>query len=58
MKESFDVDIDERRVSFALVWRSERAGMSMILGWCKAEVVKHLGRFNLEMLLLLLQFIN
>ena len=46
IKGSFDVDIDERRISFALEWRSNKAGMSMILGWCRAEVVKHLGRFN------------
>ena len=43
---SLDVDIDEKRVNFALERRSDKAGISMILGWCRADVVKHLGRFS------------
>ena len=34
------------KVSFVFDRRSDKAGMSMILGWNKAEVVMHLGRVN------------
>ena len=46
MRESSEVEVDARKVSFALVPRSDRAGISNTFGWWRAEDVKHLGRFN------------
>ncbi len=40
------MDMDDRKVYFALVLRSDKEGMSITFGWLKAEVVKHLGKFS------------
>ena len=38
--------MDDSRVNFALVLRSDKEGMSIIFGWWRTEVVKHLGKFS------------
>ena len=38
--------MDARKVSFALVLRSYKAGISITFGWWRAEDVKHLERFS------------
>ena len=40
--------MDDRKVNFALVLRSDKEGMSITFGWWRAgaEVVKHLGKFS------------
>ena len=43
---SCEVDMDDRKVNFALVLRSGQEGMSIIFGWGRAEVVKHLVKFS------------
>ena len=40
------MDIDDRKVNFALVQRSDKERMSITFGWWRAEVAKHLGKFN------------
>ena len=40
------VDMDDRKVNFALVRRSDKEWMSIIFGWWRAEVVKHLAKFS------------
>ena len=38
--------MDDRKVNFALVLRSDKEGMLITFGWWRAEVVKHLGKFS------------
>ena len=46
MTGSCEVEMEERKISFALVLRSDNEGISIMFGWWRAEVVKHLGRFS------------
>ena len=46
MTGSCDVEVDVRKVNFALDLRSDNDGISITFGWWRAEVVKHLGRFS------------
>ena len=38
--------MNDRKVNFSLVQRSDKEGMSITFGWWRAEVVKHLGKFS------------
>ena len=46
MRGSCEVEMDARKVSFAFVLKSDKAGISITFGWWRAEDVKHLGRFS------------
>ena len=46
MTGSWDVEMDARKVNFALDLWSDNDGMSITFGWWRAEVVKHLGRLS------------
>ena len=46
MRGSSEVEIEERRVSLALVLRSDNAGISITSGWYRAEFVKQRGRLS------------
>ena len=43
---SCEVDMDDRKVNFALVLRSDKEGVPITFGWWWGEVVKHLGKFS------------
>ena len=43
---SCEIDMDDRKVYFALVLRSGKKEKSITLGWWRAEVVKYLGKFT------------
>ena len=51
MSGSCEVDMDDRKVDFALVLRSDKEGMSITFGWWRAEV-KHLGKFSHSLIFL------
>jgi len=36
---SLEVETEERKVSLAWVWSSERVGISITFGWCRMAVV-------------------